>query len=148
MSFVLSLMSVGFYTILAVGGIAAAGMIFFGPWSRFIPSGLRAVAAVVCLLASAFAFGHLDGRSSFKAALAEANAKLSGEKAEADERIATQAANDAIERARYVADLRRFNSDYARDLSDGKTTACPADGVYLERLHSILESTPASPRLK
>lgn len=145
MSFILSLVSFGFYTILAIGGIVAAGMIYFGPWSKFIPSGLKALAAVLCLLASAFAFGHLDGRASFKAAIAEANVKLLGDQGQADERIANRAATDAMERAAYAADLRRFNSQYARDLSDGKTTACPVDDVYLERLRSVTESAQSSP---
>lgn len=148
MTFVMSLIDVGFHTLLAFGGIMAAGMVYFGPWSKFIPAGLRAVAAVVCLLTSAFAFGHLDGRSSFKTAIAEANVKLLEDQGRANEEISNRATADAIERGKYVADLREFNNNYARDLSDGKTTACPADDVYLERLHAVLQSAQPTPGTK
>lgn len=145
---VLSFFSIGVYMLVVIGGVALAGVIFFGPWGQFIPASLRAVASAVCLLVSAYAFGFIQGsdQTAMKLAIAESNIKLLEEQMIANNAIHAAALSAATERAINAGNLAQQVNDHRRDLANGQTTACPADDAYTARLHSVLNVTDPAKR--
>ena len=140
--FITDFLKLGIFGILSYAGIAAAILVFFGLRQVPLPRGVREGLAVLCLLVSAYSFGHVDGLDieGRKARALAAQIELMNRKATADAQIIATANQRAAERLMRNVELEEQISDYQEALANGDTTACPADPHYTRRMRRILDS--------